>query len=347
MLKRMIKILQVGFTYIGTIVGAGFATGQEILQFFTRYGWIAVLTIMLSSLLLIWLGVKLMLLAHDVKAKSYEDLNKYLFGRRIGEGISWFILVILFGITAVMLAGAGTIFYEHLHLPYQLGLVVTMGLTYLIILKGMDGILAVNSVVVPLMITFSLLVVGMNLHSPTAGNWLHLQGFGPSLSSWVSPVLYAAFNLALAQAVLVPLGSAVPDRTVIRWGGILGGVGIGLMLLGGHFALSAHMPGITRFDIPMGHMIEPLGSGLRYLFLLVIFGEIFTTFIANIFGLMSQLEGRIPLHRNLIIIFLLIFCYLISLIGFKRLLSTLYPLFGLISLLWFLMVIWRKRAIKT
>lgn len=32
-MKSHIRTLQIAFTYIGTIVGAGFATGQEILRF--------------------------------------------------------------------------------------------------------------------------------------------------------------------------------------------------------------------------------------------------------------------------------------------------------------------------
>lgn len=32
-MKQAFRVLQIAFTYIGTVVGAGFATGQEILQF--------------------------------------------------------------------------------------------------------------------------------------------------------------------------------------------------------------------------------------------------------------------------------------------------------------------------
>ncbi|MBJ8193726.1 hypothetical protein JDS79_44200, partial [Bacillus cereus] len=70
-MKRNIHVFQIAFTYIGTIVGAGFATGQEILQFFTKYGRWATLTIMLSTIIFVWLGTKMMLIAHDISAKSY------------------------------------------------------------------------------------------------------------------------------------------------------------------------------------------------------------------------------------------------------------------------------------
>lgn len=338
-MRKLGSILQVSFTYVGTVVGAGFATGQEIIQFFTRYGWLATLTIGISSLLFVWLGIKLMLLSHDVKARSYEDLNKLLFGAKAGEWISLFTLVTYFGVTTVMLAGAGSVFKEQFHLPFQLGLLITLFFAFIVLKKGIKAILAVNSVVVPLMLSFSFAVVWNNWDSPGSGNWLQLTSDYSLGRIWFAPVLYAAFNLSMAQGVLVPLGSQMKDRSVLLWGGVLGGIFIGLMLLAGHFALSAQMPGISRFDIPMGQLIQELGPLLQLLFIGVIYGEIFTTLIADVYGLSTQLEQRTRLSSNWILLLILLLSYLISQLGFKALLSTLYPLFGLVSTAWLVMII--------
>ncbi len=186
-MRRWGSILQVSFTYVGTVVGAGFATGQEILQFFTRYGWMATLTIGIASVLFVWLGIKLMLLANVAGAKSYEDLNKLLFGERIGSLISLFTLISLFGVSTVMLAGAGSVFSEHLNLPYQAGLAVTLLLSYVLLIKGMNAIMTVNSIVVPLMMIFSCIVVWNAVNSPGSANWLLLET-GYSLQRiWFAP----------------------------------------------------------------------------------------------------------------------------------------------------------------
>ncbi|MCC2685215.1 MAG: hypothetical protein K0R75_2114, partial [Paenibacillaceae bacterium] len=131
-MNKSVKVIQIGFTYIGTVVGAGFASGQEILQFFTKYGSVGTWTILLSFVLFAWLGTKLMLLSHDVGAKSFEDLNKYMFGERAGMWVSLFTMLILFGVTTVMLAGAGSLFAEQLHWSYQIGLLLTLLLSYLV-----------------------------------------------------------------------------------------------------------------------------------------------------------------------------------------------------------------------
>lgn len=344
-MRKLSQILQVAFTYMGTIVGAGFASGKEILLFFTRYGWMATLTIGAAAALFIWLGIKLMNVAHDIGANSYEDLNKELFGDRMGRWISLVTLVVLFGVTSVMLAGAGSLFVEHLGIPYQFGLFLTLILTYLLLKRGMSAILEVNTIVVPVMLLFTFAIVWTTGQRPGSEHWLVLESPFPWHRAWFDSILYTAYNLALAQAVLVPLGRTVKDRQVRVWGGLLGGIGIGALLLACHFALSAQMPGITAYEIPMGHLIGPLGRTVQGLYILVIFGEILTTFLSNVYGIALQLQERTRLRIGVIIPCILAGCYLVSQIGFGQLLEVLYPSIGLVSLIWLVMVMWRRGSL--
>ncbi|WP_168120621.1 hypothetical protein [Paenibacillus sp. HB172176] len=343
MQKRTGQVLQIASTYMGTIVGAGFATGQEILQFFTRFGYWGSLTIVISTALFIWLGTKMMLISNEIKAKSYEDLNKALFGERYGRLISHFMLLILLGVTAVMLAGAGTIFYEHWDISYQLGLLLTIAASFFLLKKGMKAILTVNAIVVPIMLLFTVLVMVDTFHTPGSDKFLILTTDYSPLAALASPFLYTAFNLSLAQAVLVPLGAETPDRKTIIIGSWVGGIGIGFMLLAGHIALSVHMPGIQQYAIPMGGIARQLGGTVQLIYIFLIFAEIFTTLIADIYGLTLQLQERMKWSRELLTLAVLIICYLASQIGFGPLLSTLYPMFGLISLGWLILMI-RKRV---
>lgn len=337
-----IKSLQIAAIYMGTIVGAGFATGQEILQFFTKYGQWGTYAIIAATFLFMWLGNKVMLLAQQIQAKSYEDLNISLFGKRLGSWISIFMLIILLGVSAVMLAGAGAVFYENWNLPYQLGLIFTCVVCFLLLRKGLTAIIAVNSIVVPIMLLFTFIIFFDGLHSPYTRNFLHASSDFPIWTAISTPFLYTSFNLALAQAVLVPIGAQTTKPSIIKWGAILGGIGIGFMLMVGHIVLSAHMPGITQFSIPMGGIARNLSPAVYIIYICIIFAEVFTTLLSDIYGLALQIQERSKLSINLIIICALIICYLMSQIGFGTLLSTLYPLFGCISLGWFILIALKK-----
>ena len=245
-----------------------------------------------------------------------------------------------------MLAGAGSVFYEHFGLPYNLGLLITMVAAYLLLLKGISSIMLVNTFVVPVMLLYTLSVVFITMQSPMAGNWLQLTSFEPPLKIFSYAFLYIAGNLALAQAVLVPVGSAVKDRSVLVMGGVIGGGGIGVMLLSGHFALSAHMPGIMQYEIPMGQTVMMLGKSIQLLVIFIIFAEIFTTLLSDVYGLTLQLQQHTGWNQAVLIGIVLMVSYLISQIGFSRLLSTLYPLFGMISLLWLALIVMNRTETK-
>ncbi|WP_372663826.1 hypothetical protein [Cohnella sp.] len=337
-MKQWAKSIQVALTFIGTVVGAGFASGREVMQFFTRFGYWGPYLIILSTLFFVWIGARVMLLAADLKAKSYEDLNKYLFGEKTGRWVSNLMLFVLLGVNAVMLAGAGSVFSEHLNLSYQTGLLVTMFACFMLLRKGMSAILTINTFVVPLMIGFTAFLVFETLRYPSSPHWLSTPNELSPWAAWLSPFLYAAFNLSMSQAVLVPLGAMIGDTRILRRGAWMGGIGIGLLLLAGHFALSARMPGIAQFEIPMGGIARELGSWLHWIFVLLIFMEIFTTLVADIYGLTLQVHERTKASQGMLTIMLLLLCFLAGQFGFGALLSTLYPIFGLLSLGWLFLI---------
>lgn len=323
---------------MGTVVGAGFATGREVMQFFTRFGHWGVFMIAISTALFVWLGAKTMLLAARLEARSYEDLNRHLFGEKGGAGVSLLMLLILLGANAVMLAGAGTIFTEQLHLNYQLGLLVTITACFLLLHRGMSAILAVNTLVVPCMILFALVILFHMLHDPASHRGLTMRTDAPLLGVGLSPLLYAAYNLTMSQAVLVPLGAAMRDPRTIRCGAWIGGIGIGLLLLAGHLAMSARMPEVVHFDIPMGSIAQEIGGWIHTIYVLLIYLEILTTLVADQYGLTLQLYTRVHWPKPALTAVLLLVCYGASQFGFGTLLSLLYPLFGMLCLGWVFLI---------
>lgn len=323
-------VIQIAATYIGTVVGAGFASGLSILQFFTFQGMYGAIGIGVSTALFIWLGTKMMVLAHRIRAYSYQELNAYLFGPRFGKAANAVSFVILFGVTAVMLSGAGSIFREQLGLSEQWGMLATLLLVYLVLTQQLKGILAINTLVVPMMLFFTL-VVGVAYFAP--GEVLETSewqlGQAGRLHWLVNPFAYVALNFATLQAVLVPLGGEARDERALKLGGIWGGIGIGFMLLTSHMSMNSLMPGIMKFDIPMAQVIREFGPYMHLLFLFVIYSEIFTTLIGNVFGMARQIQSIYEaLQPRLVILLLLLSCFVVSQMSFATLLSHLYAAFG-------------------
>lgn len=330
---------QIAFTYIGTIVGAGFASGKEIVEFFVQYGIQGLFGILLATALFIWAGTRVMLISYRIQADSYQDVSTYLFGHPFGTIFNSLLLTVLFGTTSVMLAATGAIFGESFQLPAQAGIWISMLLIFIVARKGLFAIHQVNAIFVPTLIVFTFLVF---LHTePWEGPIILVE----SVRRWAwlsSPFYYVALNVTLAQAVLVPIGRYSTSEKPLIVGGIIGGIGIGLLLILAFVSLSVKMPGIQDAEMPMIALLQGFWRGIPLLFSLLVYAEIFSTLVANVFGLAEQLRLVTRLRGPTILFGILLVCYLISFVGFSSLLRFLYPLFGQLVVFFLVMLVYRQ-----
>jgi len=338
--KAAKQILQIAFTYIGTVVGAGFASGREILQFFVQYGSNGLIGILIATFLFIWAGIQVMLIAHRIRADSYQDISIYLFGRTIGTVFNVVLLTILLGTTSVMLAATGAIFKENFALSAQIGIWGAIICIYFVTQRGLSGIHSVNSLFVPLLIGFTILVFW------EAQPWSSFQAATvETVKPWVwltSPLYYVALNVTLTQAVLVPIGRESADEQTLIRGGLLGGLGIGLLLLLAYSSMSAHLSTVLDVEMPMIALLSGMGKSISFLFALIVLAEIFSTLIANVYGLVEQVRPYLRLSAAQICLAVLGISYVVSFLGFRSLLSVLYPLFGQFVVFFLLMLLWRQ-----
>lgn len=343
-MQKWTSAFQIAAVFVGTVVGAGFATGKEIVEFFTEYGAWGSFGICISGLLFIWLGSKMMLLSFDLKATSFEELTNYLFGRKLAAIFNIFMLLMLVGVCAVMFAGAEALFREQLNLPDHTGLALTVLLTGFIMLCGMKGIFAVNTIVVPMMVIFNMMVMlkVLEMEGGLPPSLFNMNGISFHWESVFSAFSYAAFNLSLAQAVLVPMAGGLKDRSSVKLGGVIAGVLLMVILMTSHVSMST-LPDVNTIEIPMAAVVNSAAVSLYFLYILIIYGEIMTSIIGNLFGLGRQLSGYIKLRIFWIYITLILTVSLVSFVEYGRLLGYLYPLYGYISLIFLLMLIMKQK----
>ncbi|RHW31413.1 hypothetical protein D1B31_22290 [Neobacillus notoginsengisoli] len=332
---------QIAAVYVGTVVGAGFATGREIVEFFSRFGFIGFLGILVSGYLLISMGSKLMRTAARINVDTYQGFNEFLFGKRASGIINILMLLMLLGVTSVMMSGAGAVFEEQLGTPRNYGVMLTIILSVIVMYFGTKALFAVNTLIVPAMIMFSLFLMVLSVSLPGFTEaFIRTEGTGEYWKGAFSPFLYIAFNLGLSQAVLVPVAAEVKDDWTIKWGGIFGGAALTIILLSSHLTMIM-LPNLETYDIPMAAVMRKVASSFHWVFILVVYAEIFTSVIGNIYGLERQIKKIIPLNTMTITTGIFAVSYFASLIHYGTLLSFLYPLFGYVSLV-FLVLLWAK-----
>ncbi len=340
-MKSWLTGFRIAATLVGTIVGAGFATGKEIMQFFGRFGAWGTIGALLAGLVFMGLATKVLVLAHHYQTQSFREFNKVLFGPKLGGLISVLTTLMMIGVTAVMLAGSGALFHEQFGFPTLVGIFLVMILCYVFLQKGLKGVFAVNSIVIPIMVLVVLTLAGLRVPSLSMAQILPLK---PDSFSWhfiLSALTYVAFNLVTTQAVLVPIGKEVSDLKTLKRGGILGGLLFAVCLLGGHLVLRT-LTDANAYAIPMAALAQTIGPTVLILIICLIFGEILTTYVGNIFGLLRQLQTYGKLSELSIVLGLLLMTFTISLFDYGTLIESLYPFFGEFGLVFAIFLIFKK-----
>ncbi|HWI54630.1 MAG TPA: hypothetical protein VNT57_02985, partial [Desulfobacteria bacterium] len=147
--RASLSTFKIAATYIGTVVGAGFASGQEVLQFFGLFGFNGLLGLLLATVLFALFGWAVLDLGMRLNARSHLEVIYYAGGRWLGRLIDYVITFFLFGALTAMVAGAGAIFAEQFQWPALLGSVLMVVLTVVTVMMGLNGVINSISFVVP------------------------------------------------------------------------------------------------------------------------------------------------------------------------------------------------------
>ena len=333
---RKLTTLPIAGAFIGTVVGAGFATGQEVFQFFTVFGSYSAVAIILTTLLFCYFGMTIMGISRKIQAKSHLELIRYVAGDKLGFFLDWFITLSFLGVLIVMAAGAGAIAKEQFGLPSLSGSMFILLLTFYIVLSGLDNVIRAIGLVVPFLMTA---VLGVALYSivsnPITLDKVHyLSSIVPSAApNWPSSaILYVSYNIFLAIAILSPLGIAAKDSTSLSKGAFLGGIGLGACLAAINLALISGIPEILSFEVPMVYLASFFTPFIGLLYGMILILEIFTTTVSILYGFVIRL-GTTSSQRFYWAAAACIIALMASQLGFSKVVTTVYPLMGYVGVL--------------
>lgn len=316
--------------YIGAVIGAGFASGQEIMQFFILHGTSGLKGVALATALFAYLGGYVMFLCTSLKATSYKDILNLLLGPKVGRVMDILNLLMLLGGLSVMLSGSAAVFGEQFGLPARAGVLVVVTLTVLVILGGLNGVLTANVFLVPLKF-LAVSIISLAALS-LGGGPENQQPVGPAACGvaghWaIAGFLYVSYNMVVPVAVLSSLGRSVPRKIGVA-GGILGGLLLGTAVFLVTMAGLRHLPGASAYQIPLLYLAGRLGYGFRLALGLLIWLAILTTAIAQAHGFASRLAGGAQKPYRIFGIGACLLALPLSGFSFSVLVRFLYPLFG-------------------
>lgn len=337
---------QVAATYVGAVMGAGFASGQEIQQFFVRYGYKGLAGILLSAGLFSLLGWAILDLLERWHINSYSEFFRRLFGDKWGRRADGLVSVLLFIGMLAMLSGSGALFYEYFGLSRWLGITLTTVVIGLALWYRGEGVLWINTVLIPLKFLFCLGIASIAIFYAASGDGEGIVVLpNPIVHNWaVSGILYVSFNLTLAMVVFASLGQQI-QTSGARLGAVLGGAALGVfaLVIGGSLL---RFPEVIGLEIPMVAVAGKLGDWPEFLYVVVLWLAMVTAAIGDGFSLISRIVDSGYLGYGRATVLLLLSVFPLAGVKFSQLVQIGYPMFGYFGLIFLpaILYFWLRRS---
>lgn len=345
---HMKRVLKMGSAFIGIIVGAGFASGQEILQYFTSFGMMGIAAAILSTVLFAYMGMTLTRLGSRLKTTSHKEVIYKISGRYIGVIVDYIIIFTLFGVGVVMLAGAGSNLEQQFGIPSYIGSLLMVVLVFVTILMNVDKVVAVIGSITPFLILAVVVVsvyclvtmdTSFAVLDPVATN------VRTTLPNWfISGINYVSFNIALGASMSLVMGGAEKNEKVAALGGLVGGLGLGILIILSHLAIFSKVDMVADVDLPMLAIINEISPILATLMAFVLYGMIFNTAVSMFYAFGARFVTIGTKRFKMFVLITLVIGFVLSFVKFTDLVAYCYPTIGYFGL--FLMAVLIYSSIK-
>lgn len=339
----MKNILRIALAYVGVTVGAGFASGQEVLQYFIAFGPQALWGVLIAVLLFAVTGKMILELGSLWLASNHNEVLDQITHPWLSRILDAGFLFTCFSIGFVMIAGGGSNLHQQFGIDPWIGSVL---MAVLIILAGMQDTERVTTIIggiTPFLIVFVVLTSIYGLTHIDI-SYEEATKFGYQLPSnlpnvWVSALNYVGLNLmACGSMAFIMGGEELKTKTAGR-GGLLGGLLVSLLVACLALAILSQIQWISHVDMPMLALVNRIHPFLGVLMAFVILGMIFNTGLGMYYAMAQRLSKNRPDRFKPILVGSVVIGFVFSFGGFKSLLANIYPILGYIGIAFIAVVV--------
>lgn len=321
------NIFKIALIFTGTILGAGFATGKELVTFFGVLGKNGAYSFFISCFLLSLCAIAILKAIYTTNTKTYSDFMESIFGR-FGTYIQYFNICFLFILFSAMLAGGATTISQVFCINEMVSLLIFCVITFFSLIFGENAIIKVNTILCPFLIICGMLI----------GIYLYFYGdapvFNQKTSAIVSSVVYTSYNAITTISVLFAVKNMVINKKVVFLGGVLSGIFvfcIGIFML---LPLIQNIDYVKDLPLPLFSLIQD-NAFIQNLYTITVLCAIFTTAVSNGVAIQNSFKNDTVFFKAVIVLLGAVF----SIMGFNNIVSVVYPVFGYLGMFEMLVIV--------
>lgn len=325
----MKQIFSIVLVIIGALIGAGFASGQEIYSFFYSYGAVGLIGICITCVLIGVTIYKSLQIICINKIDNYDKfLSVFIKNEKITQVINIIINILLLVTFYIMIAGFGAYFEQELGINKIFGSSVLAIMSAIIFFTSVKGVLKVSQCIVPILIIFVIVIGGINLITINTDQVHIIMKRGWILSS----ITYCSYNMILLIPVLISLRKQISRKSYIKYIAILSGIFMIIMSIMIYMLLLKIDIDINTLEMPIVYVIRIFFVKFKTIYAFIILASIFTTAISVGIGFLQNMSKSKKSYPQFVL-FMCITSLIVSNFGFSKLVNFVYPFFGYLGIL--------------
>lgn len=337
------SIFKVACLYVSSILGAGFASGQEIMQFFCVYKKGGFFGILLTSLLFSLVGYLILDKVYLERIRNYDEYIFPMGGYFIGKAMQAVITVFALSAYCIMIAGGGRIFFQFFGITEIWGAALMAAICAGFLLFDIKGVVFLSTYITPVLVAGILFIGSYVILFKDISVFNAFDPLKDSINNWFfSALIYVSYNTILSSAVLSTLLPFLKSRRIAVMGGIIGGSLLGVVALIINIILGIFYPGILSSQIPILYAIEKINVNIASLYSIVLLLAMIVSAVTSGFCLAERIDWSFKTGKKIIVILASLVGIYASTFGFSELISVIYPIYGYIGMFLLFLILINK-----
>ena len=271
--------------FISGLIGAGFASGSEILFYFSRFGKSGLLGVILAVLIFSVIQYMVIVRSKALETYSVDEYFSKIMNKPfaiISSALSYMFMLIIF---CAMLSGSGELINSIFGIKKVYGVLLMLVSTHLILKKGYRGFLSAQSFL-SVIIIGTILIFGAYMLFFREQN---ISVFKINAEWCTSAVSYAGYNLLTAIAILCILArDSFKNSTMIS--SLITFLVLLPILTVLWYIICIYSGMIDLGAMPLLSIAKRQSDLMGYFYSITLFTSILTTAVSNSYTLVTRLS---------------------------------------------------------